>query len=514
VERAAMTLRWNVVANLAGVAVTSMLAIAFTPIYVRYLGIEAYGLLGLFATLQAIFTLLDLGLGVTLSRTLARLASVPDAQPRQRSAVRTLQRIYGFAAILIAVVPLAIAEPIATHWMKAPSLPHATVVAAVRLMGVMGAAQFLFGFYQAGLIGMQRQVAMNALTSITGILRATGAVAVLVFLHAGVTGFFVWFATVTSLQALACAILLWRSVGGMRGAAFDPGLLRGERRFAAMVSANAIVGVFLTQSDKLILSTVVPLSEFGYYTLAGTIVAGVWLLIAPLTTAVLPRLTELWARNDELTLGRVYSVASQTMAALLIPAVAILCLFPREVIFAWTGSAAAVQETALIVPLLAGAVLFHGLHGVPGQMQLAAGWPELIMYTNLASIVVLLPALFFAARRWGAPGAAMLSLVINACHLAVVIVMHRRLLVSLRTRWWLVSVAAPLAAGFAVAFCARAIFVDDVSRPLLVVQLAAVGIASASATVLASADLRRAGISTLRTFMPGFGARVVAKGEQ
>ena len=45
----------------------------FVPVYISYLGIEAYGLIGLFATLQAWLSLLDLGLSPTLNREMARL---------------------------------------------------------------------------------------------------------------------------------------------------------------------------------------------------------------------------------------------------------------------------------------------------------------------------------------------------------------------------------------------------------------------------------------------------------
>ncbi len=44
------------------------MSLAFIPLYIKFLGIEAYGIIGFFTTLQAMFTLLDLGLGYTLNR--------------------------------------------------------------------------------------------------------------------------------------------------------------------------------------------------------------------------------------------------------------------------------------------------------------------------------------------------------------------------------------------------------------------------------------------------------------
>ncbi|KOR31756.1 hypothetical protein TI05_11605 [Achromatium sp. WMS3] len=40
------------------------MSLAFIPLYIKFLGIESFGLIGFFTTLQSIFALLDLGLGL------------------------------------------------------------------------------------------------------------------------------------------------------------------------------------------------------------------------------------------------------------------------------------------------------------------------------------------------------------------------------------------------------------------------------------------------------------------
>ena len=52
----------NIAANFVGNGLGTILAILFVPVYIHYLGIEAYGLIGVSAALQGIFALLDLGL--------------------------------------------------------------------------------------------------------------------------------------------------------------------------------------------------------------------------------------------------------------------------------------------------------------------------------------------------------------------------------------------------------------------------------------------------------------------
>lgn len=57
------------------------MSLAFIPIYVKYLGIEAYSLIGIFAILQAWLGLLDLGMRPALGRDMGRFTGgALDAQ--------------------------------------------------------------------------------------------------------------------------------------------------------------------------------------------------------------------------------------------------------------------------------------------------------------------------------------------------------------------------------------------------------------------------------------------------
>ena len=48
-----MSLKRNVIANYLGQGWKALMELAFIPIYIKYLGIEAYGVIGIFALLQS-----------------------------------------------------------------------------------------------------------------------------------------------------------------------------------------------------------------------------------------------------------------------------------------------------------------------------------------------------------------------------------------------------------------------------------------------------------------------------
>lgn len=110
-------------ANFAGSIWQALMGLVFIPFYIKFMGIESYGLIGIFATLQVIFGLLDVGLGSTLTREMARLSALPHKEQEMRNLVRTLETIYWSVAVFVGMTVVALSPIIAHHWIKAGQLP-------------------------------------------------------------------------------------------------------------------------------------------------------------------------------------------------------------------------------------------------------------------------------------------------------------------------------------------------------------------------------------------------------
>ena len=68
----------NIIANYLGSGWIALMSLAFIPFYIRLMGAEAYGIVGVFISLQAMLAVLDLGLSQTLNREMARLSADPE----------------------------------------------------------------------------------------------------------------------------------------------------------------------------------------------------------------------------------------------------------------------------------------------------------------------------------------------------------------------------------------------------------------------------------------------------
>jgi O-antigen/teichoic acid export membrane protein len=422
-------LRRNVAANLVGRATVMVLGIAFIPVYLRFLGIEAYGLVGFLATLQAVFGLLDLGLGATVNRELARMSATGNRVAEQRTLLRTLEACYWAISLIAGGLVLALAPSIAHHWVHASRLSPLSVERAIRLMGLVVVLQLPFSFYQAALMGLQRQVALNAIVVVTAVARSAGTALVLWKISPTVEAFFLCQVAVSVVQMSVTLGYVWSALGGAFTTRPELARFASIWQYAAATSANSIVGIALTQTDKVLLSRLLTLEQFGYYALAGTMASFLWAIAIPVNQALFPRFAQLVELGDQSRLSALYHRASQVMVVALVPAAATVVAFAWQLMFLWTRNARTADQTAVIAALIIAGSTMNAIVSVPGYLQSAAGWPSLMLYTNLTSAIVLVPAILIVAPRYGAPGAAWVWLVLNAGYLVFnVPIMHRRLL--------------------------------------------------------------------------------------
>jgi len=444
------TVQKNLLANFLGKGWSAAVAIAFVPVYTSYLGIEAYGLVGVFSILTALVNLFDFGLSATVNRELARRTAQNAGTDETRDLVRTLEVIYWSIGAALAVAVLAGAGLLASHWVRAGSLPVPVIRTSIALMAGVLALQWPLSFYGGGLLGLQRQALWNGLVAGGATLRALGAVFVLSRVSNTIVAFFVWQLAASAIQiALVVAALWWRLPAGRRPR-FRAELLSPIWRFAAGMSGISVLALVLTQIDKIVLSRILPLKEFGYYALASVVSLGLYTLILPVFDAFFPRFSALVALHDPDALRRVYHRACQLMSVLILPIAAVLALWADRVLLLWTRDPAIVAQTRSLVPILVCGTALNGLMALPFALQLAHGWTRLTLAANAIGVALMIPLLFEATRRFGSPGAASVWLVLNVGY--VIFLPHpipRRLLPGETARWYLRDVGAPLAAALA-----------------------------------------------------------------
>ena len=84
----------------------AILNMLFIPVYLKYIGSEGYGLIGIFASIQSILYILDSGLSTTINKELAGLSSGLSNKQKIVNLVKTLETIYWPVAMLAGIVAI------------------------------------------------------------------------------------------------------------------------------------------------------------------------------------------------------------------------------------------------------------------------------------------------------------------------------------------------------------------------------------------------------------------------
>jgi O-antigen/teichoic acid export membrane protein len=506
-RRGATALGVNVAANYVGRVWAAVASIIFVPLYLTFLGAEAYGLIGFYASVQGVLVFTNLGLTAMLDREAARLSTHEGSGDDLRDTVRTAEVLYGCVLGLLAAGLIAGAPIIATKWLRLESLSQEVVTRAFRFMTVSMLCQFGFNLYEGGLLGLQRHVLSNLIGVVTGSLRGIGAIIVLWKVAPTPDAFFAWQAVVGVLQLTLGRWALLRAIPGptARRTAFRTSVLRRTWRFAAGVFGLSVTSALLMQADKLVVSRLLPLAALGWYTLAWTAAqAPVSVLAGPIQRAVLPRLTQYASLGDQASVARLYEEASQFVAFAVIPVGVVLAFFSTDALSAWLGPNVAVQQAALPLRLLAVSATATGVLLMPYALMLAYGWTTLSFVSNLIALILFPPAVIVLTKARGLSGTAATWVLLNTGAVLIVVgLMHRRLLPGHGRRWVTQSVLIPWVVAATTALVCAGIRPVPAGRLAIIAELAAIWVICACATGCTLRVIRER-VLALLAGMPGW----------
>lgn len=426
----------NVVWNLSSGVWLGALVILATPIFVSRLGLEGYGVVGLWVVMQVMLGLLDAGMGATVIREFAGSGTSQAGQTVRRDLVRTLEVFYWAVALCCGVILAFAAGWVSESWFKPTALPVADVRSALQLMALALGLQFPASLYASGLAGLQQHGRLNMLNIVGNGLRYGGGVAVLLW-RADVVWFFAAQALVASIQTLATRLILLRSLAqtGATAGFFRPELVGRVWRYSTGMALTSVVAVLMANSDRIAVSKMLPVAELGKYSLAFTATGLLQLAIQPFYRTFFPRYAQLVADGDTARLRQEYFDSCRLMAALIIPLGAIGWAFAPQLFFVWLGN---VEPTVVTVFrfLLIG-IACAGLVWLPAAFQQAHGWTKLHVGMMAAALIVGVPAMVWAIQVFGAVGATVIWLLHGLLGLSIELwLMHKRLLVGELLNWY------------------------------------------------------------------------------
>lgn len=451
----------NLLAGFSNAAWSAILGLAVLPIYLKYLGIESYGLIGFSVMMQSVMSLLDMGITPTINREIARFAAKGKLQEAGKL-LHTLAVIYWCIGAIIAVSILLLAPFISEYWLESKKLPKETILYAVMLMGLIAGCRFPISIYQGVIIGAQRITVSSAISITITTISYVGAIAILEYVSKTIYAFFIWQACIGIVYAFSMRRAAWKIIGRTKKIRFDVNEIRLIWRFSLAMSGVAVSSVILVQIDKLLLSKFLSLEDFGCYVLAGTITGGLSLLIGPTFQVIYPRLSALVIEKKTEVLLQFYQNGTRIFCSVLFPATITAILFSIDFLYMWTGNMDLALKVKPILSLLLIGTTLNGVMIFPYAIQLASGLVKLSLMITCVLIIIYTPLVIYLTLTQGVIGGSLAWALLNFINFIFgTWATHQKILKGMIVSWVIFDIILPLVISVVVIIIGwKAIYIE------------------------------------------------------
>jgi O-antigen/teichoic acid export membrane protein len=468
-----MQLKSNIVSNYLGTAWTSIIGLIFVPFYLKYIGIDGYGLVGFFLMLNASLGILDGGLGAVALRECSRYLAVNlEDKNKIEKLLLAMELLFISLALIFCFLIAISSEMIVDLWLNVKSINRDNTIFALRWMALAIGAQFPLSFYTNCITGLQKQAYLNVINAFVATLRGVGAILILSQFSPTIEAFFAWNALLSFGTLFIYRHYLYSSIKpqtSFRQVALSD--FSQVKRFMVGAGIINVMSLMLSQLDKIILSKVLTLQNFGYYSLAWMLGTLVYRLTSPIFNAYYPRLTELRESSFDLMI-KAYHQSCLLMAVMTVPISIWLSIFSRDILLLWTHNQEVANAACGALSVLSLGTLCNALMHMPYALQLAHGHTKLAIWQNAFTILIMGPLIWYFATRYNLTFAALPWLLINFSYVIISpFFMHKHLSLPGIKEWYKKCVIQPVIISASILYLTKLIqynFVTPLQQILLI----------------------------------------------
>lgn len=437
----------NILANFAGNSWSALIGLLLSPVYIHILGIEAYGLIGFSILIYALATTCDFGLARTLTKESATHDIDQEARTRKLpDLIKTIEVIYWAIGFVISFSLVLGSEYIVLSWLRMESIGFKDAFYSIVLIGLSLFFQWPVAIYTAIFQGLEKHVQLNTILIITNSLKHIFGL-LFVLCWSSVEYLFLGYLFASVITILWLRRKTWRLVrakGYSSCGRFRFKTIQSLWKFSAGVFGTQVLSVAITQTDKILVSSLLSLELFGCYSIAHMVASSLSLISKPFSVTFFPKLSKLVELKDNPSLRSHYLHACELAASVLFPCSFVLILFSQEILNYWLQNQGVAENTSMPLSLLVIAATINGLISLPYGLQLAQGVTKISFYQNLVSLLVQVPLTFYFIDKFGLIGAAIPRVIHNFSYLLIMIpLMHKTILEQDMWRWYFVGLLRP-----------------------------------------------------------------------
>jgi O-antigen/teichoic acid export membrane protein len=395
----------NIVYNVLGQGLSLVVSFVAVRFVFRGLGGDALGLIYFNQYVSVALTLaLELGIYKT---TVREVASHHKDDPLYiRQLIGTATSLYWPAYVALAAVAYFVVPLLIRHWVHLESLDHVTATRVMRILILGTLLSLPRGLYDSLLLGLEHMRYTNVLRLGTTAAQQFGIFLVLL-LRGNLFAVAYWIA-ISNVAGLvtyfvACARLFsWRSLLPC----FNSSVVRSNWAFSVHAFTISVSGWFLSETDKFVISRLLPLGVMGSYTVAKGTMGRCSMLTVAINEATYPHLSALFKANDMKRFRSLYHKLQDLVCLVMLPIYAAIP-FLSPIVFPFLFTPYISRMLLLPVTILALGGYLFGTITIPNVAALAAGKPDIVAKLNYFAVVVVVAGCIVFIRFFGLAGASL-----------------------------------------------------------------------------------------------------------
>lgn len=337
-----------IASNYVALGAQAGLLLVLTPYVIDRRGADVFGAFALVLAVTGYTRLLDLGMGPTVARHIARA-------PDDRSEVSATAAASIVVSAVLAAVVLVITGVALAVFGTGSGDGLGVALAIGVLSGTLQVPLRTFGHV---LYGLNRLPARNAFTTLRAIVVLVATVAAIES-GAGLAGFVAAGAAGEVATAVAQALYTLRIVPGLapRLSRVDVAHVRSLTRFSVGVLALSVSSQVVLYGNTVVLSSVEGASAVALYTVAARLVEAATLALSQISDVFMPILSGLDADGRHQRAREVTRLGTLAGLVTAMPLVGLLIALGPGLIAAWVGDD--FSAAALPLALLASGIAFN-----------------------------------------------------------------------------------------------------------------------------------------------------------
>ncbi|MFI5284052.1 MAG: lipopolysaccharide biosynthesis protein [Candidatus Dormibacterales bacterium] len=393
----------NIIYNVTGQGLVLVLSLIAVRFIFHRLGDDVFGLIFFNIVLTTVLSsALELGVSSTIVR---EVSSQMETDPGYvRTLIRTASTLYWAAGLVLVALIWITAPFLVSHWVNLRSIDPQTASNLLRIMSATSLVALPRGLYASVIRGRQLMHLSNAI-DVGAALSQQAGILLILLLGGRVYAVAAWISinallTIGAYLVTAAQLLGWTS---MRPS-FSVPVIRRNLGFTGHMMVISVLSLVHTQAAQVIVSKVLPIAEFGFYSFAWSTVNRATLITAAAAQAAFPSFSGLFAAGDRPRLLQQYHKLQDLVCYGTLPLFTGIC-FAALPVYRYVFNAGVAQSLLLPTAFLALGSWMNGTQSVPYTLSVAMGKPHIASRTTTYALFVVLPVTVVLIFVYGLPGA-------------------------------------------------------------------------------------------------------------